>query len=194
MLSEGENKKILITGPTPGVGKSFTAFHLSDSLAGAGKKVLLLDLDLRRGDLHQILNVDKSKGFSEKNPEIISINKNLDFVARGSKILSPFSVIGSVELKEFIEKKTPNYDHIVFDTAPLLSVSDAAILSEYADKKYLVVRQNITTTSELNFSLDNYAGTKNVFDGIVLNDFIASSGYYGYDYYSYKYAGSYDYD
>ena len=194
LLSEGETKKILITGPTPGVGKSFTAFHLSDTLAGMGKKVLLLDLDLRRGDLHEIFGVDKSNGFSNKQPEINKINENLDFVARGSKILTPFTIIGSKELKEFIESQTPNYDHIIFDTAPLLSVSDASILSEYADKKYLVVRQNITTINELNFTLSTYETNNNTFDGLVLNDFTASSGYYGYDYYSYKYAGNYDYD
>ena len=90
--------------------------------------------------------------FSNKQPEINKINENLDFVARGSKILTPFTIIGSKELKEFIEAQTPNYDHIIFDTAPLLSVSDASILSECADKKYLVVRQNITTINELNFT------------------------------------------
>ena len=195
LMHNKDTKTILITGPTAKVGKSFVSLRFAQTLAEAGKKVLLLDLDLRRGDLHEDLKIDRKLGFKMGDiPEPISVSKNLDFIPRGSGIKSEFNLLNSIELRNFIRDSREKYDHIVIDTPPILSVSDYAILSTDADFKIMVSRQSLTRLTEIKFAVDEVMKTSNKIDGLVLNDFTSSIAYYGYDYYSYKYRGAYDYE
>lgn len=188
-------KTIMVAGPTAKVGKSFISLNLAKTLANSNKKVLLVDLDLRRGDLHEDLNVDRKLGFAiGKETKAVKINDYLDFVPRGSGIKSEFNFLSSSQLKEFLEQSKEIYDFVVLDTPPILSVSDYAIVSHFVDYKIMVTRQGLTRLTEVKFSIDETEKIDNTIDALVLNDFKSSIAYYGYDYYSYKYRGSYDYE
>ena len=156
---------------------------------------MLVDLDLRRGDLHEDLNVDRKLGFAiGKETKVVKINDYLDFVPRGSGIKSEFNFLSSSQLKEFMEQSKEIYDFVVLDTPPILSVSDYALVSHFVDYKIMVTRQGLTRLTEVKFSIDETEKIDNSIDALVLNDFKSSIAYYGYDYYSYKYRGSYDYE
>lgn len=194
-LNDLGNKSILITGPTSGIGKSFISYHFAKSLSKLNRKVLLIDFDLRRGDLHELFNVDRSTGMNDEiSPEILKIDENLDFIARGSKLKMIFSIVNSVKLKHLFADLQEKYDHLIIDTPPILSVSDAKILIEYCDQFFMVARQRTTSSNDLKFALENIESLKEKLTGIIFNDFKASSSYYGYDYYSYKYSSNYDYE
>ncbi len=195
-LLTDKNKISLVTGPTPGVGKTTMVYHFSTRLASLGKKVLVLDLDLRRGDLHENFKVDKSKGFNDYGSyNIQKITENISFVSRGTKLKSIFSILNSNELKDFITSNKNNYDYIIIDTPPVLSVGDAIGLIDLVDYTILVTRANISKMEELRVSIDLVEQRSEDYkvDAIIINDFNKSSFYYGYDYYSYKYSGNYDY-
>ena len=158
--------------------------------------MLVLDLDLRRGDLHVNFKVDKYKGFNDYGSyNIQKINENLSFVSRGTKLKSIFSILNSYELSDFIESNKNNYDYIVIDTPPVLSVGDAIGLIELVDFTVLVTRANVSKLEELRVSIDLIEQRSEDYkvDAILINDFNKSSFYYGYDYYSYKYSGNYNY-
>ena len=194
-LNDLNNQSILISGPTSGIGKSFISYHFAKTLSKLGRKVLLVDFDLRRGDLHELFNVDRSTGMNDHvNPQILKIDDNLDFIARGSKLKMIFTIVNSPKVRDMFTELKEKYDHIIIDTPPLLSVSDAKILSEYCDQFFMVARQRVTSKNDLQFALENIDDVKEKLSGIVFNDFKATSGYYGYDYYSYKYTSNYDYE
>lgn len=190
-----DDKKFMICGPTSGIGKSFVAINTAFTLASFKKKVLLIDLDLRRGDLHEVLNVDNSLGFNyEKQPEIVKCSEFVDFVARGKKINDYFSILNSPNLNNLIKNNEDKYDYIIFDTPPILSVSDIYVISKFVDRSFLILRQGKSKMRELEFSLQNMKDFGLEPSGIIVNGYKASGSYYGYDYYAYKYRGNYDYD
>ena len=98
-------------------------------------------------------------------------------------------------MKDFIISNKNNYDHIIIDTPPVLSVGDAIGLIDLVDYTILVTRANISKMEELRVSIDLVEQRSEDYkvDAIIINDFNKSSFYYGYDYYSYKYSGNYDY-
>ena len=196
LLTKFKNKKrIMICGPTSKIGKSFVSAHLATSLSQFGKKVLLIDLDLRRGDLHEKFGKNNSNGLNiSSQPEITNIQENLDFLPRGKRIKDYYTVLNSITLKELLTENTDKYDFIIIDTPPILSVSDIYLISKYVDESLFVVRQGRSKLRELKFSLENMQDFGLKPSGIIINGHKKSGSYYGYDYYAYKYRGSYDYE
>lgn len=188
-------KTIMITGATSGVGKSFVSNQIATTLASLGKKVLLVDLDLRRGDLHQLYNLKSSDGIQKNEPhKVKKLNDNLDFVARGSKIVTYLNTINSNYTHDLLSDSEQKYDFIVIDTPPVLSVSDVSLISKWADFNILVARQKLSKVSEIEFAINYFDKNAIELNGILLNGFTKNNSYYGYDYYSYRYSGAYEYE
>ena len=83
------------------------------------------------------------------NPQILKIDDNLDFIARGSKLKMIFTIVNSAKVRDMFTELKEKYDHIIIDTPPLLSVSDAKILSEYCDQFFMVARQRVASKNDL---------------------------------------------
>lgn len=190
-------KKIIMTSAIPGEGKSSVAINLAVSLAEVGSRVLLMDCDLRKPILHQYLKLDKSfyKGLTNiltggvLTESIINMKSvNLHVIIADAIPPDPTEMLGSERMKSLVEDLEKHYDYIIFDTPPVSVVTDAAVLSQYADGVILVVRQNYATFDEVALAKKNLDAVKANILGAVLNDFNTKSadkesGYY----YSYNY-------
>lgn len=189
-LKADNEKVILLTSSMSGEGKSFTAINLGNILALAGKKVLLMELDLRKPGLSAKLNVHNDIGFSNFtiSPTIgmadiikpLSINKNMFIVSSGPLPPNPAETLMNEHVPNLIEELKKEFDYIIMDAPPVGIIADAQLLSRYADVTLYLVRQKITQKDQLKIVEDLYQTKKMKNIGIVVNDIV--SKYYGYGY------------
>ena len=199
-----EGKKILITSPTPGNGKSFFSRALSEGLTQIGHKVLLIDADLKRGIQHKIYNKEsiEIKSFQDISLEKIDeykIKDNFYLIPKIKKIKNTFELLYSDSFLDKINEFQTFFDYIIIDTAPVLNVSDTGLLMTNSDINLLVVRHQLTKTNEISQAKQIIEQIGRSFDGIIYNDYQKPKGYYGYydlyGDYSYRYyAERYLYD
>jgi capsular exopolysaccharide family len=193
-LEEKPLKSILVTSSIPGEGKTFVSSNLASSFAIDNKKVLLLDCDLRKPRLHNVFAADRFPGLSDylfSNVELEDIirdsqNENLKFITAGTIPPNPSELLGSVQMKKFLELLENKFDMIVIDSPPLISVTDSEILFAVTDGGILVAKAQKTPIDVVMKSANtvNNINPRN-FLGCVLNDFNVK-GSYGY-YYNYYY-------
>ena len=203
-------KSIVVTSPTPSNGKSFVSLNVAKRLAALGNKVLLIDADYKRGNQHDLLNKPKityEKFFNiDANflDEFKTEFSNLYLVPKLSKLKSSFDFLYDPRYKEKFESFKKEFDYIVIDTAPILSVSDTSILVSSADLNLSVVRHGYSKINEIKQMLSLYSQIGRKSDGIVYNSYEKPSSYYGYyglygnyayQYYSKRYLyQTYDYE
>jgi len=187
-------RSIAIVSAGPLEGKSTTAVNLAVALAQKGSKVLLVDADLRKSVIHKILHLDNSTGLADlitnhSQPEAAikefhSVD-NLWVLTSGSIPSDPSELLGSTQMRSLVKQLTKEYNYVVFDTPPLMSVSDAAVLASQVDGVLMVIspgklrREMARRTKEL---LDR-VGTPVL--GCVLNGVEPRDGSYYYYYHSY---------
>lgn len=189
-LKTDNEKVILLTSSMSGEGKSFTAINLGNILALAGKKVLLMELDLRKPGLSAKLGVRNDMGFSNftispaiKMVDIVkplSINKNMFIVSSGPLPPNPAETLMNEYVPSLIQELKKEFDYIIMDAPPVGIIADAQLLSRYADVTLYLVRQKITQKDQLKIVEELYRNGKMKNLGIVVNDII--SKYYGYGY------------
>jgi capsular exopolysaccharide synthesis family protein len=139
---------LLISSPNPGDGKTTTASNLAISMASAGRRVLLIDGDLRKPSLHEPYDLDPHRGLAQvlgdRVPvlEVIqpSAIEHLDVITAGGPVPNPAERLASRRLGEILTELRPLYDLIIIDSSPLLAVTDPSILSASADALLLVTR------------------------------------------------------
>ena len=192
-----ELKSILVTSSVPSDGKSFISANLAISFAQAGKKVLLVDCDLRKGRQHDIFGVDGYKGLSNLligdigtySDYIVKTNiKNLSLMPRGTFPPNPSELLNSKKNNTLIDILQKKYDIVILDGAPVTGLSDSLILSPNVDKTLIVTSINHTPKTELinaKKSLENVGAN---IAGTVVNNIQAKRGTYGGYYYYYGYA------
>ncbi|WP_027308875.1 CpsD/CapB family tyrosine-protein kinase [Caloramator sp. ALD01] len=188
-------KKIVITSSAPGEGKTTTALNLSITLAQNGHKTLLLDCDMRKPSIHKKLKISNLYGISdllvgEAKYEIV-ISKgpveNLDIITSGTKPPNPAELLSSQKMLNFISDVEKNYEYIIIDTPPVLMVTDAQVLSKYADGTILVVASGEAEKDAVVKAKELLTKVGANILGVVLNKLDTNRrGYYGY-YYHYYY-------
>lgn len=151
-------KKILITSALPKEGKSTTSANIAAVLAQRGGRVIIIDADLRRPSLHHIFSVQNQTGLSNVlaggtsfGEAIIHCDQvpNLDILTAGPLSPQPSELLSSTAMTDLLANCAVEYDHVVIDSPPLLSVTDAGILSAWVDAVVLVVRSGKTTKHQL---------------------------------------------
>jgi len=195
-----EMKIIINTSPEAGDGKSFVTANLAIAYAQEGKKVLLIDADLRRGRQHEIFNVlnvtsggysnlmlNYKDGFSVDKYICETEDKNIDLLPTGPTPPNPVELLGSENNKKLLEHLKKKYDLIIMDCAPVIGLSDSLILATLADI-------NLMTVSVRKTKMENLQRVKKLFDqsglkinGVILNKAEVS----GHSYYSYYYTNDY---
>ena len=191
-----ELKTLLVTSSLPGEGKSFVAANLGAAFAQAGKRVLIVDCDLRKGRQHRIFKVSSKDGLS--NLLINDINDfgkyitetridNLYLIPRGTFPPNPSELLNSKKNKALFEKLKVHFDIIIIDGAPIIGLADSLILSSMVDKVLLVASINNTPKSELLNTKKNLENVGANIAGVVANNVVARKGHYGNYYYYYGY-------
>lgn len=172
-------KVILITGESPGVGKSFISSNLSEVLAQLDKKVLIIDADMRLGELHKVFNMSQDDGLadyfqqgSHTLKDIVHPTSldNVDFIPRGKQPKNPASLLSSDKFSTLMTELNTCYDYIVIDSPPILAASDAMIISQYADKVLIVTRYDYSIEGQLVYAIKQFNKANIRVDGLVLND------------------------
>jgi capsular exopolysaccharide synthesis family protein len=191
LLAEIEHpaRTILITSSIPGEGKSLTSANYAVVLAQKGSRVLLIDADLRRPGLHRQLGGESESGVAnrlmDENQGLIIQTPipelpNLHFLPAGTKASLPAEILGSVKLHNLLEEWSTEYDHIIIDSAPILTVSDSLPLASWADAVVLVARAGVTPYKALLRTKSMLRRAHAHIAGIVLNDAPDAGTEYGY--------------
>lgn len=184
-------KTILMTSSLPSEGKSFISANLGASFTQTGKKVLVVDCDLRKGRLHKIFNMPNVIGLSNLLTDDLShLNKyiqktsikNLDMISRGAFPPNPSELLSSKKNSALIEKLKERYDIVIFDGAPCNGVTDSVIMSKLVDEVLIVARDSKTAKSALENTRDTLQKVNAPIAGIILNDVNKKSAKYYYYY------------
>lgn len=190
-------KVIVITSALPQEGKSTTSINCAVVLAQKGVRVLLIDADLRRPSIHKTLGMGPRSGLSNVLTGSTTLDQaiarttvlpNLHVLPAGTPPPNPAELLASTNMRDVLAELRQQYDHIVVDTPPSLSVTDAVVLSPRADAVVLVIRSGQTTKQALRRSRDILAQVNAKVVGVLLNAVDLSSPDY---YYYYEYQGKY---
>lgn len=192
---------ILVTSALPGEGKSTTSLNAAIVLAQKGARVLLMDADLRRATLHKTLGMGPCDGLSNVLTGNASLQQaivpsnilpNLFLLPAGTPPPNPAELLASIQMQELLVQLRAQYDHIIMDTPPTLSVTDPVILSTLADRVVLVIRSGQTTKQALRRARDILLQVNAHVCGVLLNAVdLASPDYYNYYEYQERYSNGY---
>ncbi|SEV93084.1 polysaccharide biosynthesis tyrosine autokinase [Luteibacter sp. 329MFSha] len=192
---EAKNNILMITGSSPFAGKTFVSANLAAVIAQAGQRVLLVDGDMRRGTLHQLLGTDAAHGMSDILVGAATIEDvrrqgplpNIDFISRGRVPPNPSELLMHENFTRFIETVVPAYDLVIIDTPPILAVTDAAVIGHHAGTSLLVARFGLNKARELALAKQRFEQNGVMLKGAIFNAVERrTSGYSTYAYYKYK--------
>lgn len=194
-------KVVLVTSALPQDGKTTVSMNSAVVLAQKGSRVLLVDADLRRPGISKALGMKASGGLSTILSGVDNVENvlvpfadlpNLQVIPAGPIPPNPVELLGSSVMKDLIARWRDEFDHIIFDTPPCLSVTDSVVLSVVADRVILVARSGRTPKAAVRRAAEVLLQVNASIMGIVLNAFNVHSaeGKYYY-YYGSKYAGGY---
>ncbi|MEZ9669504.1 polysaccharide biosynthesis tyrosine autokinase [Vibrio breoganii] len=195
-MMESKNNVIMITGPSPSIGKSFVSTNFASVIASSGQKVLIIDADMRKGHIGSGSKFAHSFGLSDvlanskKVEEVLhtSVVNNLDFMSKGKTPPNPSELLMHARFTELVEWASENYDIVLIDTPPVLAVTDAAIVGRHSGTTLMVSRFGVTSTKELEVATDRLEQAGVETKGVILNAVEkTASSYYTYGYYNYAY-------
>lgn len=189
-LSQLSGKVVLITGPTAGTGKSFVSANLAALLGSGGKRVLLIDGDLRNGHLHSYFGVGRQLGLSDviagaKRVDNVlhrAVLSNVDFLSTGALPEDSSELLMRPALGVLLGTLEAQYDVILIDSAPVLAVSDSVILGMHASAIYLLTRAGVTTAGDVAESLKHLTQAGLAANGFLFNGVPLRGRQYGYGY------------
>lgn len=198
-----KSKTILLTSSISGEGKSFVSINLAASIALLNKKVVIIELDLRKPKVSKYLGISEEKGVSNyligqvTDDEIIkqsNINDNLFVIPCGPIPPNPAELLSNGKIENLIESLKQKYDYVILDTPPVGLVTDAVILGQYADICFYLVRHEFTPKTYINLLADLKKSGKFKSLNVIFNGIDYSNSGYGYGYnYGYGYGYAYTY-
>ncbi|HEY4541975.1 MAG TPA: polysaccharide biosynthesis tyrosine autokinase, partial [Noviherbaspirillum sp.] len=185
-----KNNIVMISGATPGMGKSFVSANLAAIMAATGKRVLLIDGDLRNGLLHLYFGFGRHDGLSDaiagarRLDQVIHRNviENMDFIATGTLPQHPAELLLRPAFGAFLQELSTHYDLVLVDAPPILAVADTMIMGAHVGGIYLMTRAGVTTPGEVQESIKRLRQAGLNANGVLLNDLKPRPGRYGYGY------------
>ncbi|MFR0689851.1 polysaccharide biosynthesis tyrosine autokinase [Enterobacterales bacterium AE_CKDN230030158-1A_HGKHYDSX7] len=196
MLESGDNR-LMISGPSPAVGKSFVSANLAAVIAQAGQRVLLIDVDMRKGYLHKVLNAHEQNGLSDllirrctfDNAIQRTAVENLSFISRGQIPPNPSELLMHPNFTDMLEQASSEFDLVILDTPPLLAVTDAAIVGRQAGTSLIVTRFGKNAQREIELTIRRFEQNGIELKGAIFNgverraaDYYGNGAYANYQY------------
>lgn len=196
-MLEARNNVLMISSPSPGVGKSFVSSNLAVIVAQTGKRVLLIDADMRKGYLHRVFGLQPKHGLSDtlaarlKCSEVINHTevRNLDFISCGFAAPNPSELLMHDNFNRLLSELSPLYDLVLIDTPPILAVTDATLVGRQAGTCLLVTRFGLSTVKEIEACKRRLGQNGVLIKGAIFNGVLrkaSTADYdcaaYGYDY------------
>ncbi|MFS8977852.1 polysaccharide biosynthesis tyrosine autokinase [Cupriavidus necator] len=198
-LAGSHNRVVVISGPAPGVGKSFICANLA-AIAASGRRVVLIDADLRRGGLHHRFDLQRSPGLTDVlmgtpldqalRHQVVT---GLDFIATGREAPHAADILQSPGMDALLDALSSRYDLVLIDTPPVLAAADAGIFASKAGAVFLVARAETTTVSELKASQRAIRQAGAEVKGVLFNGLNVEGRWYRshYHYGKYRYLSEY---
>ena len=198
-MLEADNNRLMISGPSPKVGKSFVSSNLAAVIAQSGQRVLLVDVDMRKGYIHKMFGIPVENGLSDLLAKRCDLNtaihktevENLDVIGRGQIPPNPSELLMHKNFTEFLEQVSANYDQVILDTPPFLAVTDAAIVGRQSSTNLIVTRFELNPAREVALTMRRFAQNGIDLKGAIFNGVekraSAKYGYGAYGYYNYEY-------
>ena len=203
LLEAEDNNIVMITGPAPGIGKSFISSNFAAVLASSEKKVLLIDADMRKGYLHNMLGKPVSPGLSDLISEQATLKEaihtievgeeSLDVITRGKTPPNPSELLMHKGFKELLDQLQKEYNLILIDTPPVHAVTDPTIIGQLAGVVFMVVFADRHNIKEIEGAVKRLAQSKIETKGFIFNGYDAKKKSYGYGGYGYGYSYYSDY-
>ncbi len=197
-MMDAKNNIVMLTGPSPGIGKSFVSSNLAALIGTSGQRVLLIDADMRRGHIHKALGISREPGLSDILSKGLALDSsihneilpNVDFLSTGSIPPNPSELIMSAVFTQFLEQVKTKYDIVLLDTPPTLAVTDAILVGKQVGTTMIVVRHNVNTLREVTQAKQEMEQLGVSVKGYIYNFMEYETGGYGsYNnrYYNYRY-------
>ncbi|PTO86886.1 tyrosine-protein kinase [Vibrio splendidus] len=196
-MLEAKNNVLMISGPAPGIGKSFISTNFAAVAAKTGQKVLLIDADMRKGYLQQSFGVNWDNGLSDvlssKQEFAQSVKttpvENLHIITRGQVPPNPSELLMHPRFAELMEWAAKEYDLVIVDTPPVLAVTDPSIVGAFAGTTLMVARYGQNTIKEIDVARNRFEQSGIEVKGVIFNAIEKkASSSYGYGYYNYTYS------
>lgn len=198
-MLEATNNRLMISGPSPKVGKSFVSANLAAVIAQSGQKVLLVDVDMRKGYIHKMFGIPVENGLSDLLAKRCDLDtaihktevENLDVIGRGQIPPNPSELLMHKNFSDFLEEISARYDQVILDTPPFLAVADAAIVGRQSGTNLIVTRFELNPAREVELTMRRFAQNGIELKGAIFNGVekraSAKYGYGAYGYYNYEY-------
>ena len=196
--ADNQIKSIIVSSPQPGEGKSTTVANLAIAFAQLRKRTLLIDADLRKPVQHNVFDMARTPGFSEylvgdvedfSNVVRQTKVENLSLVTAGGLPPNPSELLGSKKMSLLVDQLEKEWDIILFDSPPLVAVTDTSMISGEIDALIMVVKAGQTDKAALERALDTISNARSPLIGVILNgassETLAGKYSYYYSYYSY---------
>ena len=196
---EAKNNILMISGPSPAVGKSFISCNLAAIIAQTGQRVLLVDADMRKGYLNKLFRMELKSGLSDLLAGKIDLStathptevENLHVITRGQIPPNPSELLMHSNFTQFLEQVSSQYDLVIIDTPPILAVTDAALVGRQAGTSLIVTRFGVNAAKEIQVTKRRFEQNGIVVKGAIFNAVerkASAYGYGSYSYYQYEYA------
>ena len=198
-MLEANNNRLMISGPSPKVGKSFVSANLAAVIAQSGQRVLLVDVDMRKGYIHKIFGIPVENGLSDLLAKRCDLGaathateiENLHVIGRGQIPPNPSELLMHKNFSEFLEQISAKYDQVILDTPPFLAVTDAAIVGRQSGTNLIVTRFDLNPAREIELTMRRFSQNGIELKGAIFNGVekraSAKYGYGAYGYYNYEY-------
>ena len=189
LMTGARNNLVMISSGSPGVGKSFVSVNLGAVIAKSGQRVLIVDADMRKSYLHRTFGVSPENGLAEVLAGTLGVSDavretvvgNLHYMPRGEAPINPSELLMGPMITKLNEELSEDYDLVIFDTPPILAVTDASIIGAHCGTNMMVARFETCTVKEI-------AAAKNRFNlngvdirGVIFNAVQKKAGSYYYD-------------
>lgn len=196
-MMDSKNNLVMISSASPGVGKSFVSVNLAAVVAQSGRRVLIIDADMRKGYQHRRFDVGPENGLAEVLAGTLGVTEairgtpveGLDYLSRGKIPSNPSELLMGPGFTKLVESLADTYDLVLFDTPPILAVTDASIIGAYCGSSIMVARFESCTAKEIAAANSRFELNGIDIKGIVFNAVQKKAGsyYYDYGYYNYEY-------
>jgi tyrosine-protein kinase Etk/Wzc len=199
-LKDAQRKIVTMGGCTPGIGKSFLSINLAHIIGAGNARVLLIDADLRRGHLEKYMTGQKQPGLSQllsgeaRLEEAIQRNPHrdgVDFLPSGPFPPDPYELVSAPLLEEIVNGCADEYDYVVIDVPPILSVAEGLVIGRLATANFLIVKAGEQTLQELRIAVDRMRQNGINLEGFVFNDLSRQAATYTYGRYASRYYARY---